>query len=95
MTNEKTEEEVPIFVMYKLSKSERWNYGKLPSKWWWVGGGTYLGKDCVEYPKDEQFSGPIRTRPKMREFLKKKFTQLKKDGIVQKYKIRNKYDLLV
>jgi len=88
MNNEKN-----LFVFYNIKKNSSWEYKKFPKGWWWVGSGstTPINKKKIEYLREEQFNGPKITQDKMHEYLNSFFTKLKKEGFIEKYKIRKSY----
>ena len=73
-----------LFVFYKGEGS--WSYN-LPKDWWFVGSGS---TSSMTYPREEQFQGPKATKKKVKDYLDKFFTNLKKKG-VSIYKIRESY----
>ena len=79
-----TKEEV-LFVMYKMGSGGSWIY-KLRKGWWWVGSGSTTNK---AYPIEEQFQGLGATKPSTKAYLEEFFADLKKKGIVERYKIRS------
>ena len=83
--------ELPLFVLYTFApdrQGESWDYGSLPTGWWWVGSGS---ADGTGYEQEEQFSGPKTSQSKMRKFLETFFEGLKKKGILTSYAIRSSY----
>jgi hypothetical protein len=85
-----------LFVFYTFHTNrdkERWTYGKFQNNWWWVGSGTTtpIGAKKNLYELEEQFSGPSKSKVKMRDYLDKFFIKLKNKGILKRYKIRNTY----
>lgn len=82
------ENEAVVFVFYSHN-GDSWTYKKLPKGWWWVGAG---GTSNCKYPREEQFSGPLEGRDKVKELLREKFEKLKDQDIVNRYKIENSYN---
>ena len=83
-----------LFVIYKINpttSNKYWNYGKFPSNWQWIGGGTTTSiqmlSDNVNYPREEQFMGNPKYTTKMRKILKTCFNLLKDKKIIKYYKI--------
>lgn len=74
----------------KTEKDKSWSYGKgLPKGWWHVGAGSTTG--AQGYLQEEQFSGPAKTLGAARMFLTMFFQNLKREGIVTKFKVRTTY----
>jgi hypothetical protein len=88
-----------LFVFFtfnkETTKDKSWTYPKFPKDWWWVGKGTTNPtrgpSKGYTYENEEQFMGPKDKRDDMKKILDKKFSKLKEDGIITKYKIRNSY----
>ena len=83
--------ELPLFALYTFApdrQGESWDYGSLPTGWWWVGSGS---ADGAGYEQEEQFSGPKTSQSKMHKFLETFFEGLKKKGILTSYAIRSSY----
>ena len=83
-----------LFVIYKINPTtgnKYWNYGKFPSNWQWIGGGTTASiqmlSDNVKYPREEQFMGNPKYTTKMRKILKTYFNLLKDKKVINYYKI--------
>lgn len=84
-----------IFVFYTFAQGGSWNYKKLPSGWWWVGGGSTEPVNATgkseKYQREEQFQGPAVTQDQTMLYLDKVFTKLKKDGVISMFKLRKSY----
>jgi len=83
--------QLPLFALYTFApnrQGESWDYGSLPTGWWWVGSGS---ADGAGYEQEEQFSGPKTSQSKMRKFLEMFFEGLKKKGVLTRYAIRSSY----
>ena len=95
-SNNNEDKSSTLFVFYTFQpnkNTERWKYRKFPTNWWWVGSGTTtpIGAKKNLYELEEQFSGPSKSKVKMRDYLDKFFIKLKNKGILKRYKIRNTY----
>ena len=83
-----------LFVIYRINPTagnKYWNYGKFPSNWQWIGGGTTTSiqmlSDTVKYPREEQFMGNPKYTTKMRKILTTYFNKLKDKKVIKDYKI--------
>lgn len=83
-----------IFVIYKINpdaKNKFWNYGKFPSDWDYVGGGTTVAIQKlnvdIKYPREEQFIGNPKYTIKMKELLTKLFNNLKEKKTIENFKL--------
>ena len=78
------------FVHYTPNEQE-WKYDKLPTGWWWVGGGSTYSLDSnvksPKYTREEQFSGPQTNSNEIDKFLKKKFDNLLDEKKILNFKI--------
>jgi len=76
-----------VSVFYKLGskRGQNWRYHKLPAGW-----ALRRKKDVVssDYSKEVIFEGPKSERDSMIKYLEKVFSYLKKDNIVNNYKIQ-------
>jgi hypothetical protein len=86
--NNSNNSESSLFVFYYIVNEANWTYPKLYKTWWWVGSGSTSNK---LYPNEEQFQGDKIYLKRMKKMLTKKFTKLKKDNKVLRYKIRLSY----
>lgn len=78
-----------IFVFYTMAMANKqWTYKNLPKGWAWTGAGSTSN---INYPREEQFNGPRESRDSMREMLDDFFKDLKKNGVIARYKIRISY----
>jgi hypothetical protein len=88
-------QEKVIFVFYTFAQGGSWTYNKLPTGWWWVGGGSTgpvnASGTSGKYEREEQFQGPAKTQDKTMLYLDKVFTKLKKDGVISMFKLRKSY----
>ena len=83
-----------LFVFYKLFTNSYWTYNNFPSGWEWIGSGRTTPIGCKmkeKYTHEEQFSGPVENNDEMILFLEKTFNQLKKDKVVEFFKIKETY----
>ena len=88
-----------VFVFYTLAddcSKVSWKYKKLPKSWWWGGSGSTraLGDTKkVMYTSEEEFFGPVNRvlRNEMKGILESKFRELKKKGVVLRFKTRFSY----
>ena len=80
--------EASIFVFYKPILYKSWIYSGLHKGWVWTGVGSTPNN---LYPREEQFNGPKQSKKEVRTYLDEHFKKLKKDKIVQRYKIRYSY----
>ena len=85
-----------LFVIYdpdinwgKCEEPPKLKYAK---GWLPVGSG---GSEAILYPKEEQFSGPIQHRAKMKQYVKKHYNELKAKKMVKRYKIGTNYSDLM
>jgi hypothetical protein len=88
-------QEKVIFVFYTFAQGGSWTYNKLPTGWWWVGGGSTVPVNASgtsgKYEREEQFQGPAKTQDKTMLYLDKVFTKLKQDGVISKFKLRKSF----
>lgn len=84
-----------IFVFYNIKDESNWKYENMPIDWNWIGSGSVQpligNKKNSQYMREEQFNGSSKTRKQMRDYLHNFFTNLMKNNIVSKFKIRNSY----
>jgi len=86
------EGKVNLFVFYKFNPNaskNTWLYKRFPKGWDWIGGGGIPLESGFE--REEQFNGSKEGQKNMKEYLKKFFDKLKKDGIITKFKIHNSF----
>ena len=78
------------FVHYTPTDQD-WKYDKLPTGWWWVGGGSTHSLDSnvkgSKYTREEQFSGPKANSNEIDILLKKKFDSLLNEKKILNFKI--------
>ena len=85
-----------LFVIYdpdinwgKCEEPPKLKYAK---GWLPVGSGSTR---AILYPKEEQFSGPIQHRAKMKQYVKKYYDEMKTKKMVKRYQIGTNYSDLV
>ena len=88
-----------IFVFYSINpqvtgENRSWKYDAFPEGWRWTGAGSTsaVGDPKLPYPWEEQFNGTPVTSFQMKEVLIRKFDELVRRNVVEKYKIRNSYN---
>jgi len=82
-----------IFVFYtintKTDKYTGWHYDPLPAGWEWTGGSDTRGEGG--YAREEQLTGPKKSKAAALKQVTKVLTKLKADGILTKFKVRQSY----
>ena len=89
--NERHKDDATLFVFHtintKTNKYTGWHYDPLPAGWEWIGGGsTQEG-----YTREEQLTGPKKSKAAALKQITKVLTKLKADGILTKFKVRQSY----
>jgi hypothetical protein len=82
-----------LFVFY-TTPTKSWKYDKFPDGWEWIGSGRTcpIGtKEIQLHTREEQFDGPEKSKEEMTKFLKQTFENLKKQNVIESYKIRETY----
>jgi hypothetical protein len=83
-----------LFVFYTRPKTY-WKYAQFPDGWAWIGSGRTVPigtKETHFYTHEEQFEGPIKSKPDMIAILEQTFGDLQKLKVTESYKIRETYN---
>jgi len=83
-----------LFVFYTRPKTY-WKYAQFPDGWAWIGSGRTdpIGtKETHFYTHEEQFEGPIKSKPDMIAILEQTFGDLQKLKVTESYKITETYN---
>ncbi len=87
-SNHSDSDRAVIFVFYAMPNKD-WTYkNNFPKGWTWTGSGATSKKN---YPREEQFNGPRENQVYMIKILDDFFKDLKNNGVIVRYKIRNSY----
>lgn len=88
-------DETVLFVIYKNATDARWGQDMRVGnfKWRFTGSGTTLplGSAPGKYPRELQFNGPIESREKTKRYLVSYMDKLKRKGVVERFKVVNKF----
>jgi len=89
-------DEAVLFVIYKNASDARWSISDSSIKkykWHFTGSGTThpLGSAPGKYPREMQFNGPIESRENTKRILASFMDELKRKGVVERFKVVNKF----
>ncbi len=84
--------ECVLFVFFQPTSRRAWDYPRIGISapgWWFVGGG---GTASRAYPRENQFQGPLGSRPRALAYLARKFRTLVRAGEVGRFAIFDRYE---